>query len=107
MSDNQETGRPETGDGRAGHVDAVRAAQENPDIPRLYFNGFSSTLGTGDVVIVLSRNGEPVAILNASYTLAKTLAEKLGGLIAVLESQTGADIMTTDVVGESLGSGAE
>ena len=55
------------------------------DIPQIYFNGFATALGSGDVVIVLERNGKPVATLNASFTEAKTLVQKIGELIASLE----------------------
>ena len=66
------------------------------DIPHIYSNGFNIVLGTGDVNVVLKRVGETVATLNLSYTLAKTLSEKLGGLIKFLENKTGNTIMTTD-----------
>ncbi len=66
------------------------------DIPHIYSNGFNIVLGTGDVNIVLKRMGEDVATLNLSYTLAKTLSEKLGGTIKFLENKTGNTIMTTE-----------
>ncbi len=65
----------------------------------IYFNGFVNAIGIGDVTIVLERNGKAVAVLNTSYTVAKTLAEKLGGLIKNLEEASGKEIMTTDNVG--------
>lgn len=68
------------------------------DIPNIYFNGFTNTIGLGDIVISIERNGKPVAVLNASYTVAKTLALKLNGLIQNLENTTGNKIMTTDDV---------
>ncbi len=68
------------------------------DIPHIYSNGFTIVLGTGDVNIILKRMGENVATLNLSYTLAKTLSEKLGGTIKFLENKTGNAIMTTDDV---------
>jgi hypothetical protein len=38
----------------------------SPDIPHVYFNGFSGALTSGDVEFVLERNGGPVAVLNMS-----------------------------------------
>jgi len=76
----------------------IEAALANDDVPTLYFNGFINSLGTGDVLIILKRANRPVAKLHASYTLAKTLAEKLGQLIATLEAKSGNTIMTTDDV---------
>ncbi|MGE5446245.1 MAG: hypothetical protein ACM3SR_16890 [Ignavibacteriales bacterium] len=67
------------------------------------FIGFVTSLGTGDVLIVLERNGRPIALLNTSYTTAKSLVEKLGGLITVLEQKTGNPIMTIDEITTKMG----
>lgn len=80
----------------------IQKAVENPELPRLYFNGFSTTLSTGDVLIVLKQNDRPVAILNASYTVTKTLAQKLSGVIAKLEDITSNSIMTTDDIEDAI-----
>lgn len=77
---------------------AIAEALENEELPRIYFNGFSTALGSADVLIVLNQQGKPVAILNASYTVAKTLAAKLGAVIATLEEISGNTIMTTDEI---------
>ncbi|MBM3301841.1 MAG: hypothetical protein FJY85_18055 [Deltaproteobacteria bacterium] len=74
----------------------IEDALKNEDLPRIYFNGFASGLGNADVFIVLHHQQRPVAILNASYTVAKTLAVKLGAAIASLEEISGNVIMTTD-----------
>jgi hypothetical protein len=78
--------------------DRIRIALDNPSIPRISFNGFVSSLGTGDVLIVLENNQMPVAILNASYTVSKTFAAKLTGLIETLEKRSESNIMTTDEI---------
>jgi hypothetical protein len=75
-------------------------------IPEIYFNGFSISLGTGDILLVLNRNNKPVAALQASYTLAKTLAKSLTEIIEELERRTGNDIMTTHHVARRLLEGA-
>ena len=69
-------------------------------VPEIYINGFVNGLGNGDVYTVLERNGTPVAILNMSYTLAKTFAVSLGGVIAQLEARSGRDMLTTSDVEE-------
>ena len=66
------------------------------DIPTLYANSFAIVIGTADSTIVLEQNGKPVAVLNLSFTSSKTLAAKLGGVIAHLEENSGRPIMTTD-----------
>ena len=53
-------------------------------------------LGTGDALIILQQNSNPVAVLNFSFTVAKTLALKLGGLIKEVEDQADTIILTTD-----------
>ena len=68
------------------------------DIPKLSFNGIITTVGTGDVMIVLEQNSQPVAILNASYTVAKTLSVMLGNAITQLEELSGNQIMTTNEI---------
>jgi antitoxin (DNA-binding transcriptional repressor) of toxin-antitoxin stability system len=76
-------------------------------VPDIHFNGFVNGIGQGDVLIVLTRHGRPVAKLSASYTVAKTLAQKLGQVIAHLELQTGNTIMTVDDIEKALHKGEE
>ena len=68
------------------------------DVEQIYFNSVVNSIGSGDILMVLERNGKPVATLNTSYTVAKTLALKLAQLIGNLEESTGNTIMTTDDV---------
>lgn len=68
------------------------------DIPSYYANGFANALGAGDLVIVLERNGTPIANINLSYTVAKTLALSISQSIAHLESATGRPMLTTHEV---------
>jgi hypothetical protein len=65
-------------------------------VPRLYVNGFLSGLGISDIWCVLERNGKPEAMLNMSYTAAKSFAASLGQLVAILEERTGRDMLTTN-----------
>lgn len=69
---------------------------------QIYFNGFSLALGSGDVIINLQRNGRDVAQLNGSYTVVKSLIEKLTHLIGILERQSGQPIMSVERVAELL-----
>lgn len=73
-------------------ADTVRAS---PDIVRLYANGFALGLTNADAHIVLQMFGRPIAVLNLSYTLAKTLSEKLQVLVNEWETKTGKEIVTT------------
>jgi len=77
-------------------------ANKNQDIPKIYSNAFSCSIGTGDVVILFQRAEVPVGMVNMSYTVAKTLAIKLQGLITFLEQKSGKSIMTTDDINKYL-----
>ena len=85
----------------------MQDAVQNPEINKVYFNGFSCAIGLGDVLISLTLNGQPVTVLNASYTVAKTLVQKLGGVINHLEEESETSIMTTDQVAAYLGKNGE
>jgi hypothetical protein len=76
-------------------------------IPQIYFNGFLSALTTGDVQLVLERNGVPVAVLNVSYTVAKTLGVAIGALISNLEGATKRTIMTSSDIQQALTGGED
>lgn len=65
------------------------------DVPQVYFNGFVTQIGTGDIVVIAERNGAPVATFNVSYTVAKTLALSLGGAVAQIEERAKREILTT------------
>ena len=78
-------------------------AAASPDVPKLYANGFVTAFGNADTTIMLQQNGVPVAMLNLSFTTAKSLALKVGGLIKDIEAKTGNTIMTTENVDASLG----
>lgn|SRR3990167_3514482 len=76
----------------------IEEAKKSENIPNIHFNGFVLSLGSGDVFFLLENNGKPITILNASYTVAKTFAAKLSGLIEMLEKRSGNIIMTTDEI---------
>ena len=64
----------------------------------IYFNGYSFAVGAGDVVITLMLQGKPIATLNASYTVCKTLALALNNSMSEFEKLTNHKIMTVDDV---------
>ncbi|PSC06738.1 hypothetical protein SLNSH_02780 [Alsobacter soli] len=72
------------------------------EMPRFYVNGFQNSLSNADVTIAFVQNGIPEVAINMSYTTAKTLAVMLGQLVAQLEEATGREIMTTQVIDQSL-----
>lgn len=80
----------------------LHEALNNPEIQKIYANGFINATGMGDIVILLKNADTPLAVLNLSYTVAKTLAIKLGDVITRLEEATKNTIMTTDEITKAM-----
>lgn len=78
----------------------IQRGVNNPLVPKIYFNSFVNLVGTCDTVLVFEMNGSPTAVANMSYTMTKTLAERLTQMVKELEEVTGRKIMTTDFVEE-------
>ncbi len=83
-------------------LDEQEAVLASQDIPQIYVNGFTNWIGNTDISTVLERNGSPVAVLNMSYTTAKSLAQKLSQLIVNFETVAQHTLMTTEVVDSAL-----
>ena|SRR5688572_26237371 len=83
----------------------IMEALQDETLPVIYFNGFVNTIGSGDVLIILKRHEKPVAVLNVSYSVAKSMATKLGGIIASFEQKIGNVIMTTDEINQKIKEG--
>ncbi len=68
----------------------------------LYMNGFRAGCSLTDVFVVLQHNGADIAVLNVSFTLAKTLGESLLKLVEELEKKSGQTIMTADTIAKAM-----
>lgn len=80
----------------------AQKAVENPDVPKLYANGAVFGLSNADAYVVFERNGIPVAMINLSYTLAKTLQRSIGAAMADFESKVERKILTTHEIARAL-----
>ncbi|KWT91822.1 hypothetical protein [Candidatus Magnetominusculus xianensis] len=78
------------------HEDAIKAG-----VPQFYFNNAVVTLSSSDLLITIERNGAPVAIVNASFTTAKTLSIQIAECIKNLEEKTNIDIKTMEEIGKA------
>lgn len=58
------------------------------EAPFLYANGFVNGLGLTDAYMVLHANARPVAVVNMSMSVAKTLGQNLLAMIESYEQQT-------------------
>lgn len=72
------------------------------NVPVIYANGFTIFRGNSDTGIVFQLQNRPNMVVHLSYTLAKTLAEKMGSMITELEESTGRSIMTTSFIEASI-----
>ena len=68
------------------------------NVEGFYFNGFAIGVGNADFTLTLKVDNRPVTVLKASYTTAKTLAEKLTAMVTRFEKTTNHDLMTTETV---------
>ncbi len=83
---------------RGGLVPANERAIEDPEVQKLYANGFGLGMTNADTFIVLQAYGRPVAVVTMSFTLAKTLAQKLNALVTDWEQKTGQTLQTTEAI---------
>ena len=83
---------------------SINAPISNVQIPlnTIYINGFAAGLTSGDVFVVLQRNGNEIGILNMSYTVAKSLGDALNQLILSLERRSERKIMTSNESADAL-----
>ncbi len=83
-------------------IDQIDNAFTNQNVPKIYANSFMCALGSGDLALLLKNGKENVALINLSYTIAKTLSIKLNDLISHLEAKSGNRIMSTDDINKAL-----
>lgn len=78
----------------------IMSAISSDDIPKIYANGFANFQGNADMGIIFQCNGKPTSVVNLSFTLAKTLAEKINQMVLDFEETTNTEILTTLVIDE-------
>lgn len=65
----------------------VAQAISSPSTTKEYFNGSFPIASNSDIMLILSRSGEPRVVLNCSYETAKYLAKQLTMVIDDMEKQ--------------------
>jgi hypothetical protein len=85
-------------DGQLAANHPLQDVIKNPALPRLYANGFTLGVTNADAYIILQEFGKPVAVLNLSYTLAKTLSLRHGRMMAEWETRLEQSVATTDKI---------
>lgn len=79
---------------------AVHEAIGSPDVPKMYANGFTIGLSNADSHVLFQLDGRPVVIMHMSYSLVKTLHQKLARMVSEFETKANRDILTTENVDE-------
>lgn len=74
-------------------------------MPKVYANGFQIGISNADMHVILTLAGRPIQVMFLSYTLAKTLHEKLGGVVQEFETQVDRKMLTTDDIHEAFQGG--
>jgi hypothetical protein len=74
-------------------------------IANIYANGFTLGFTNADTQLVLLFSGRPILVVNFSYTLAKSISEKLGKLVNDWEKKTGHDLQTTESIDKAFATG--
>ena len=85
-----------------GPAEAVGPA-ETVGLPHIYTNGFQIALTNADVNLVLKVDNQPTHVVRMSFTLAKTLHQKMGATILKFEKATGRKMLVTTDVDEAFG----
>ena len=75
------------------HQKAI-AALGDPEVQKIYTNGFYNGVTLSDMFVVLQNTGAPVAVIQMSFNTAKTLAAKLSEMISSFESKSGTAVLT-------------
>lgn len=73
-----------------------KAAEGSAEVPTHYFNGFNIAFGNADFDLILRLDNRETFHFKASYTVAKTLAEKMGNSIKIFEEMVGQPMLTTE-----------
>jgi len=84
---------------QADQVD-VTALMKDPQVVKLYVNGFNVGTSLSDVFMVTSSGATPVAVIQMSFTTAKTLMQVLNQIINDFEEKTGQPLLSMGEIKE-------
>ena len=82
----------------------IDMALMNDNVPKVHSNSFTCALGSGDVAILFKNGSKEEAVLNLSYSSAKTLSQNPQELIGYLEATSRNEIMTNHQTNQFLSS---
>ena len=76
--------------------DYIRSVLSQPGLKHQYVNGFTIHGAPNDVTLVLERDHIPGGTLTMTYSVAKSLQEKLDTLLKWYSESTGTVVLSTD-----------
>jgi hypothetical protein len=88
-------------------INEIEDALNNDSVPKIYCNSLSVALGIGDIAVLLKNGPKQKAVINLSYTTAKSLYKHLQNMISILEAKTDTIIMTNEDVKQAMEKGSE
>ena len=102
MTDKQATDPTDAQEASHQAFDALNRALDNPNVPKIYFNGFQNFISNSDLTVVLINNGRPNGILHFAHGTGKSLIGKLAELIQDQEDKSGYYFPSIEDVSNSL-----
>src|SRR5690349_13559453 len=83
---------------RDAAAEVLSKVKDDLSLPRIYTNGFAVGLSNADITVVLQLSGRPTHVMHMSFTLAKTLAQRLGRVVSEFETVLSTELITTDKI---------
>jgi hypothetical protein len=80
----------------------VQAGLQLPNEKKFYANGFSIAISAADVILILLLNNQPIATVNITHSVAKSIVETLGVILKQFEKKTRSKITTLNIIAEKM-----
>jgi hypothetical protein len=80
----------------------IKATDQSEGIPIHYFNGFDISFGNADFTITFKLDNRQTCAFKGSYTIVKTLSQKLSDSFSKFEGIVGRPMLTSDEVLKAL-----
>lgn len=96
MSDDPTGKRPSHPGPSPELLQAAQQALLNPNLPRIYANGFTLGFTAADVTVFLQINHVPLAAVDMAFPTVKALVKSLSGMIEAYEKVVGTPIHTAE-----------
>lgn len=79
-----------------------KPSEFSTDAPTHYFNGFNIAFGNADCELTIKLDNRVTFHLKTTYTVAKTLTEKMNSALTAFEGIVGQSMLTTESIFEAI-----